>query len=264
MISKIKHFYNQKQLLKSLVKRDLSAKYVGSIMGFFWSILNPLIMLAIFTFVFSVILKVRLGNRGGIANFALYLFCGMLPWIAFQETIARSTNVLLEHANLIKKVMFPSKILPMYITISSLINELIGLALLMLIVLFKLRFISIYILLLPLILFLQFLFTLGLGWFFSSLNVLFRDVSQLITPLLLVWMYLTPIVYPREMVPDMFKPLLIINPLASLVAVYRDILLRNKMPYWQDILMFALFALIAFFVGYKVFSKIQKKFADLL
>jgi len=264
MISKIKHFYNQKQLLNSLIKRDLKAKYVGSIMGFFWSVLNPLLILAIFTFVFSVILKIRLNNKGGIANFALYLFCGMLPWIAFQETITRSTTILLEHANLIKKVMFPSKILPLYISISSLLNQLIGSGILIIAILIKMRFISYYLIFLPFLLILQLLFTIGLAWFFSSLNVIFRDISQLISPLLLVWMYLTPIVYPREMVPAKFKAIILLNPLTSLINAYRDIFLRNRMPNINELLIFSIFAIISFIIGYKVFENTQRMFSDLL
>ncbi len=129
MIQKIRYYYNQRDLLLSYVRKDLKERYVGSVIGFYWSVLNPLILLGIYTFVFSVIFRVLRGARG-LVHAALYIFCGMVPWMAFSEAVGRSTGVLIDNANLIKKVMFPSKILPMYLVFHA-VNLLIGFAILL-------------------------------------------------------------------------------------------------------------------------------------
>ncbi|HOT01027.1 MAG TPA: ABC transporter permease, partial [Acidobacteriota bacterium] len=131
MIQRIRYYYNQRDLLLSYVRKDLKERYVGSVIGFYWSVLNPLILLGIYTFVFSVIFRVRFGEGEGLVNAALYIFCGMVPWMAFSEAVGRSTGVLIDNANLIKKVMFPSKILPMYLVFSHAVNLLIGFGILL-------------------------------------------------------------------------------------------------------------------------------------
>jgi len=214
--------------------------------------------------VFSVILKVKFGQNGSLSDFALYLFCGMLPWLAFQETVIRSTNSIVDNANLIKKFMFPSKILTVYLSISSLVNELIGLVVLIIAIIFITHKISYFIFFLPLIIIFQLIFTLGLGWIFACINVFFRDTAHLIGVIMMVWMFLTPIFYPESMVPKEFQLIIKVNPMAYLVRAYRDILLNNRFPYIADVLTFMVISIIVFFGGYYLFSKTQHQFSDVV
>ena len=147
----IKRLINNKNLLKEFINRDLHSRYAGSVMGIFWSIIHPIITLLIYTFLFSVILKVKLGDQTGMTNFALYLFCGMCPWLAFQDAVQRSTSSIVDNSNLIKNIVFPAKILPLYLSCSSLITGLINLIILTIAILIILKFISPYIIFLPLL-----------------------------------------------------------------------------------------------------------------
>lgn len=260
----LKKTYYYRNLIWSFVVRDLQGRYVGSTMGLFWSLINPIITLLLFLYVFSVILKVKYGQNGSLSDFALYLFCGMLPWLAFQETIIRSTNSIVENANLIKKVMFPSKIFPVYLSISSLVNELIGLMVLIIAIILITHKISYFILFLPIMIIFQLIFTVGLGWIFACINVFFRDTAHLMGVITMVWMFLTPIFYSESMVPEKFQFFIKLNPMAYLVRAYRDILLNNRFPYISDILTFIAISIIVFFGGYYLFGKTQHRFSDLI
>lgn len=260
----LKKAYYYLNLIWTFVLRDLQARYVGSTMGLFWSIINPIIMLLIYLYVFSFIFKVKFGQSGSLSDFALYLFCGMLPWLAFQETIFRSTNSIVENASLIKKFMFPSKILTVYLSISSLVNELIGMVVLIIAIILITHEISYFILFLPVIIIFQLTFTMGLGWIFACINVFFRDTAHLIGVIMMVWMFLTPIFYPESMIPQKFHLIIKINPMAYLVRAYRDILLNDKFPHISDILIFMAISIIVFFGGYYLFSKTQHQFSDVV
>ncbi len=264
MLAKAKYIYGQKELLNNFVLRDFRRKYVGSALGLFWSIINPLVMLTVFTFIFSVLLQVRFGERAGIANFALYLFCGMLPWLAFQESLSRSTNILVENANLLKKVKFPAKILPTYIVISGFLNELIGLAILLIAIIISSYHLGLPLLFLPAIFILQLGLTVGICWLLAAINVFYRDITHMIGLILMVWMYSTPIFYPPRLIPDQLKFILVINPMAHLIQAYRDIFLEHRLPELMSILILAGFSLFFFLLGYWFFGKTQDKFVDLV
>jgi len=260
----LKKIYYYRNLIWIFVVRDLKGRYVGSTMGLFWSLINPVITLLLFLYVFSVILKVKFGQNGSLSDFALYLFCGMLPWLAFQETIIRSTNSIVENANLIKKFIFPSKIFPVYLSISSLVNELIGLVVLIIAIILITHKINYFILFLPLIIIFQLIFTMGLGWIVACINVFFRDIAHLMGMIMMTWMFLTPIFYPESMVPEKFQFFIKLNPMAYLVRAYRDILLSNRFPSITDILTFIAISIIVFFGGYYLFGKTQPKFSDVV
>ena len=264
IINKIKRLIENKYLLREFIIRDLRSRYIGSTMGFFWSVINPIVTLIIYTFLFSVILKVKLGGESGITNFALYLFCGMLPWAAFQETVQRSTTCIIDNGNLIKKLVFPAKILPVYISFSSLITEFISIIILIIAIICILHFVSFYIILLPLIIFFQLLFALGFGFLLATVNVFFRDTAPLTGVFLTVWLYLTPIFYPVSIVPDKFKGLYMLNPMTHLVGIYRDIFLKNQMFSLKSLAYFSLISIVVFAIGYFLFTKHHRKFVDLL
>jgi len=251
-------------LIRNFVKRDLQARYRGSAVGLLWPVIHPLIMLLLYTFVFSTILKVRVGAGEGTGSFALYLFCGMLPWTAFAEALSRSTGVILEHTNLIKRTIFPAEILPVYPVISGIVNQLIGLAILFVALLLTNHRFSLIMLALPGILLLQFAFTVGLAWIVAGTTVFIRDLGQIIGVGLTLWLFLTPIFYPPSLVPEGWGMLLSINPMHALVEAYRSVILLGQPPRWQSLVTLGLCTLVTFLAGYRVFTRMQPAFADVI
>jgi len=263
-LKKISRAYQQRHLIKELVIREVKGRYAGSSMGIFWSVINPLVMLGVYTYVFSAILRIRLGGEPGITNYALYLFCGFLAWNAFQETVQRSTTVILDNASLIKNVSFPSKVLPVSLGINSIINEIIGIGILVIAVKIVLGFFPIYIWLLIPLMFFQLLFGLGLGFIFSTLHVFFRDTAQLVGVFLLIWMFGTPLFYPESMIPERFRFLIDINPMAYLVRMFRTVCLKNMFPNMNDVIIFAVVSVTILLIGYSVYTKKFYQFVDQL
>ena len=251
-------------LIGNFVRRDLQARYRGSAIGLFWSVIHPLIMLVLYTFVFSTILKVRVGAEEGTGNFAIYLFCGMLPWNAFAEALNRSSGVVLEHGNLIKRTIFPAVILPVYLVISGIINEVIGLGILFAALLLTGHHFSPLILALPAVLLLQFTFTVGLAWIVAGTTVFIRDVGQVLGVGLTLWLFLTPIFYPPALMPDQWRFLINLNPIYGLVEAYRGLILLGRPPAWPSLSVLGACALTAFLVGHRVFIKMQPAFADVI
>lgn len=251
-------------LIGNFVKRDLQARYKGSAIGLFWSVIHPLIMLALYTFVFSTILKLRVGAEEGTRNFAVYLFCGMLPWNAFAEALSRSSGVVLEHANLIKRTVFPAEVLPVYLVLSGIINELIGLAILFAALLLTGHHLSPLVLALPAVMLLQITFTVGLAWIVAGTTVFIRDLGQILGVALTLWIFLTPIFYPPSLMPEQWRFLLNLNPIYGLVEAYRSLILLGRPPAWPSLSVLGACALTAFLIGHRVFVRMQPAFADVI
>ena len=251
-------------LIQSFVRRDLQARYKGSTIGLFWSVIHPLIMLLLYTFVFSAILKVRVGVTEGTEHFAIYLFCGLLPWGAFSEGLSRSTGVILEHGNLIKRAIFPSEILPVYPVISGIVNELIGFGILLAALVVTSHRLSPVMLVLPVILLLQFMLTMGLAWLVAGTTVFIRDLGQVLGMVLTVWVFVTPIFYPPSLVPADLRALLMVNPMYAVVEAYRSLILMGRIPPWGSLAFLAAFAVVVFVVGYRAFRRMQPAFADVI
>jgi lipopolysaccharide transport system permease protein len=260
----LRKIYIQRSLIRNFVARDLRSRYVGSFIGIFWSVIHPIVLLATYTFVFSYIFGQRTRPDMGTDSFALFLFCGILPWLFFQDTLQRSSTIIIENTNLVTKTLFPSEILPLVVLLSGFVNHLIGFAILLCMIIFMIGKISILILLVPVYLFFLMLFTIGISWFIASLNVFIRDVSQILTVILTFWFWSTPIFYPADLFP---KPLMFLahcNPLAYVVIGYRDCLLRMQMPDLGKLTIFAVTSLVVFSAGGTFFRKTKREFADIL
>ena len=256
--------HEHRELVQSLVRRDLSNRYKGSVMGFFWAILTPAVQLTIFTVIFAGIFKARFGTQRSELGFAVYLFCGMLPWIAFSESVQRATTTLTENVNLVKRVVFPIEALPVNLVLSAAAQQLIGTGILLIAALILEKVLNPTALLLPLLLVPQLLLTFGLSWLAASLGVFLRDTPQFTQLLLMVWLYLTPIYYPEEMIPPRFHWLSNLNPMAPLIRSYRRILLEGRLPDWRGLAFTLGFALVCFVFGYWWFERTKKAFADVL
>lgn len=252
----------QRHLIWSFVVRDLRSRYVGSVMGFFWSVIHPLVLLVSYYFVFSIVFKVK-PLLAGTDNFAVFLFCGILPWLYFQDTVMRSCHSVVDHAHLIRKTLFPSEILPVIVVVANLVTHLIGFAVL-LVVLLYLNTLGWAALLLPLYLFLLIVLSLGLGWLVAALQVFLRDTAQILSVLMVFWFWFTPVFYQMENVPERFRPLIAANPLSYAVAGYRRLLLENQVPDVRSLLILAAFASVMFVLGGLVFRNTKREFVDVL
>lgn len=248
-------------LLKELVKRDFQGRYAGSVLGFVWSFVQPLWQLLLFTFVFATVMKISLvGER--TENFGIFLFAGLLPWMALQETMLRGSSAVTDNAALIKKVRFPADVLVLAIALAALLHEAIALAVFVLILapLGELAWSHLPLLLLAVPL--QTALALGLGLLLAAINVFFRDVAQILGLVLQGLFYFTPIVYPLQLVPEGFRPLIQANPLTPLVALYREALLGDRFQLPPGILFLAVISLVLLALGWWLFRRLAPGFGD--
>lgn len=267
--SRYLRFGDRSDLLWILVQRDLEARYKGSILGNLWPLLNQLSQLLIYTYVFSVVLQVKLQLKGlppeSNLTFGLWLFAGLLPWITFTNGLMQSATSAIEQPNLVKKVVFPLSILPLVPVLSTAIESGFGLAALTLLAATLFGVLHPTLLLLPLIILPQLLLTAGLGYLAAALTVFLRDVPQTLAVLLNLWFYLTPIVYPAEIVPEIVRPWVFwCNPMAAIAAVYRDLVLTGELAHWREWLVAAIVSLFLFVGGWWVYRRLRPAFADVL
>jgi ABC-type polysaccharide/polyol phosphate export permease len=231
-------------------------------MGFFWSIVHPLVLLISYTFVFTIIFKAKLPDPLP-DNFAIFLFCGILPWLYFQDTLLRSCTSVVDHSNLLKKAVFPSEILPVTIVFSNLITHLVGFAILLMVLAFFIG-LSWTLLLVPIYLLLLLTLALGLGWLAASLQVFLRDTAQVLSVMLVLWFWFTPIFYQTSAVPEPYRSWISWNPLTYVVEGYRDLLLLKQLPDPSSLIWLAGFAGLAFVGGGLVFRNTKREFVDVL
>jgi ABC-type polysaccharide/polyol phosphate export permease len=264
----LKHFlYNliaSRTLLFQLVRRDFRQRFIGSAAGWLWGIIQPLVLLASYAFVFQVCLQMRPPAEAGTDNYTIFLFCGFLPWLLFQETVMRSASSLLENANLITKTVFPSEIMPLAIFLSSLMTHLMALALVLIAVGIWGGGVSGMAFLLPVYMVLLGLFAVGIGWIAASLQVYLRDTIQMLTVIMTLWFWMTPIFIGEENVPANLRFLIHYNPLAGIVRAYRDRLLSYKPPSLDDLLILTIAAAGTFIAGGLFFRHLKRGFADVL
>jgi lipopolysaccharide transport system permease protein len=261
----LRSLWSARSVVHALVVRDLRSRYVGSTLGAVWSIAHPLLQLATFTFVFATVMKVRVADAGGTdVPFVLYLACGLFPWLAIQETVTRSTTCLVDNPTLVKRVVFPVEVLPVELAGAALVHQLIATALL-LALMAALGFPPRPALaVLPVLLAVQLLFAIGLGWIVAATHVYFRDTAQAIGVLLPVWFYLTPILYPQHLVPPFLQPVLALNPLTPLVQAYRDAFLYGRAPSGAAFVWLVVASAGVFALGAMIFRRARGEFADLV
>lgn len=259
----------QFDLLRILVKRDLEARYKGSILGNLWSVVNQLSQLLIYTYVFSVILKVKLSLKGlpeeNSLVFGLWLFAGLLPWIAFTGGLTQATNSVIAQTNLVKKVVFPLALLPLVPVLSALVESAFGLIILIIFVAFKVGTLHETLALLPLIWLPQLLFTAGLGYLSAGLTVFLRDIPQTLLVILNLWFYLTPIVYPIDVVPESVRDWVFwVNPIAAIAQIYRDLIIIGDVNHPGEWATVIVISGLVFYGGLWVYRRLRPAFADVL
>ncbi len=262
MLHNLRQLLRYRALIQSLVARELKARYRGSVLGFFWSFINPLLLLLIYTFVFSVVLP---GVRPReIEPYALFLFCGILPWTWFSSSLLEAANVLVASGNLIKKVLFPAEVLPIVTVLSNMVHFFFGLPILIVFLLYWAAPLTLSELVwFPVVVAVQLLLTLGLALIVSALTVHFRDLRDILANLLTFWFFATPIIYPMSMAPPLGKLLLNLNPFTHLAVSYQEILFyQGPFGHWKWLLALGVAATGVFLLGYFLFDRLRDSFAE--
>lgn len=263
-LGELRELYGARQLLWAFVWNDLRARYMGSSIGFFWTVLVPILELITYTFVFHVLIGVRFHPSGGTTHYVLFLFCGMVAWNAFADGLIRATTSIRDYAHLLRKLNFPAVVLPAHLVLSSVVNQVFRLLILLGGMLLLGDGISWHVLLVPPFLLVQAVLTLGVGMLLATLNVYFRDMSHWVNAGLMLGMFLTPIFYPASEYPRQFVLLLYPNPMAQIVGIYQGLLLNQHIPFLNSMLWAIVTAGIALFIGAGVFAHHRRRFADLV
>jgi ABC-type polysaccharide/polyol phosphate export permease len=257
MLKNLRNLVRYRVLIQSLVVRELKARYRGSVLGFFWSFVNPLLQLLIYTFVFAYVMP----GRFQVEPYPLFLFTGILPWTWFSSSVLESANVLITGGNLIKKILFPAEVLVFVVVLSNLVHFLLGLPILFvfLIVYGKVHATVVF---LPGIILLQLVFTIGVCLFVSALAVHFRDVQNILANLMMLWFFSSPVIYPYLDISPRIQRWLNYNPMTHILVGYHQTLFTGSMGHWPWLVAMSVGSVIVFLVGYSFFDRLRDTFAE--
>ena len=272
MIKNVRNWMAHRHLLVTMVGRELKARYRGTVLGYFWSFLNPLLLLTVYSVVFGKILP---GSSGRIhnqditgINYSLFLFTGLMPWIWFSTSVLDAANVLFVQGNLVKKIRFPVEVLPMMSVAANMMHFLFGMPILMLSVVLLGKGVTLtwWALLLPVIMLIQVVFTLGFAFWVSALTAHFRDLKDLINNFLTLWFFGTPIIYAFETPQIKNNPLLVwflsLNPLTHIVEGYQYIFFFGRLPHYRKLGVTLLVGLVLLVSGYRLFDRLRDTFCE--
>jgi lipopolysaccharide transport system permease protein len=263
LLSNLRNLFRYRGLIQSLVARELKARYRGSALGFVWSFINPLLLLLIYTYVFTAVMP---NETKGVQPYALFMFCGILPWTWFSSSLAESANSLIAGGNLIKKVMFPAEVLPIVSVLTNMVHFFLGLPILIV-------FLVVYqhlprpenLLWFPVVVIVQLLFTISLALILSALAVHFRDIKDILSNLLTLWFFSTPIIYPWfQPSVQKFHTFFNINPFTHIAVSYQEILFFNEgaMGHWKWLVGLGGGSVFLFLAAYWLFDRLRDSFAE--
>lgn len=251
-----KEIYKYRELLKSNVKKEIRGRYKNSILGILWSFLNPLLQLLVYSIIFGALLA------GGDKTYPIYICVALIPWTYFTTAVSSSSFTIIGNADIIKKVYFPREILPISVVTSGAVNFIISTIIILVFVLFSGVGITWYIVLYPLVLLVQYVLQLGIAFIVSSITVYFRDLEHIIGVVLMAAFYATPIVYKLEQLPQNLQIIMKINPMTHIINAYRAIFYYQEMPDFKALGILFAISIILLVIGYMVFKKLQKGFAE--
>jgi len=248
-------------LIQSLVARDLKARYRGSVLGFFWSFVNPLLLLLVYSFVFSTVMP---NTTVGLQPYALFMFCGILPWTWFSASLSEATTSLISGGNLIKKVLFPAEILPIVSVLANMVNFFLGLLILVpSLIYYHHLHLSFNLLWFPVTVLVQLVFTVALGLILSALTVHFRDIRDLLFNILTLWFFATPIIYSwQQDNVRKYKQLFDLNPFTHLAITYQEVFFFGPVGHWKWLLALGAASVALFLAGYWLFDRLRDSFAE--
>ena len=251
-----KSLYEYRELLKTSISKDVRGKYKNSVLGILWSFLNPLLQIAVYAIVFPLIMK------SNLPNYTVFLCCGLIPWNFFSAAISRTSFTMVENGNIIKKVYFPREILPISVVTSEAINFIISTIIILAFVLGYGMGLSKFLIFYPLVLLVQYVLLIGISFRVSSVTVYFRDLQHFIGIALQLLFYATPIVYAPNTIPENFQWILKFNPMTYVINGYRDIFYYKQMPDLSSMAIVLVIGIIVCLLGYFIFSKLQRRFAE--
>lgn len=253
----IKELYAYRQMIFSLVRKDLRGRYKGSALGFLWTFINPLLQLVVYTVVFSFILKTN------IERYYLYLFVALIPWIFFSSSITVGAASVVAQKDLIKKIYFPRMVIPISYVTSCFVNMLLCFIVIFAVILVSgAGFNFAALLTLPVIMAVEYILALGMALLTSAVTVYFRDLEHILGIVSMVWMYMTPIMYDRSIVPERLLPIFNLNPMTHIISCYRDVLYRKEMPDLLSLISAAALGIFFLILGGIVFNRLQRRFAE--
>lgn len=253
----INELYHYREMIASLVRKGLRGRYKGSVLGFLWTFLNPLLQLVVYTIVFSSIMKV------GINKFYLFLFVALIPWMFFSTSVTGGASSIISEANLIKKVYFPRQVLPISYVTTAFVNMALTFMIVFLALVVGGIGINIKALVyLPVIMAVEYLLALGIAMLTSALTVFFRDLEYILGIITMAWMYMTPVMYDVDMIPEQYVTFFQLNPMTPIIIAYRDILYYKQVPRLNTLMQAAVLGSIVLAAGCAVFYLLQKHFAE--
>jgi len=260
MFRQLRELPKYRGLIQSLVARELKARYRGSVLGFFWSFFNPLLLLLVYTFVFSYVMP----PPKNLPNYALFLFCGILPWTWFSSSLIESSNVLIAGGNLIKKVMFPAEILPIVTVLANMVHFLLGLPILVaFLVYFRAPLQFSELIWFPAVVAVQLVLTLAFALILSALTVHFRDIKDILANLMTLWFFVTPIIYSWQNPPEQIRRYLDLNPFSHIAISYQEILyFDGPFGHWKWLVALGIGSVLLFLFGYFLFDRLRDSFAE--
>lgn len=258
MITRIKEIYAYRTMIVSLVKRDLKGRYKGSVLGFLWTFINPLFQLLIYTFVFSIVM------RNGIKDYYMFLFVALIPWIFFATSLSGGTTCIIGQKNMVQKIFFPREVLPISFVVSQFINMLLSFIVIFAVMLImRYTFNPLALLCLIPVMITEFILALGFTFILSAVTVYFQDMQFIMGILTMAWQFLSPVMYSADRVPERFQTLyMYVNPMAPIIIAYRDILYYGRVPELITLLTALVMGVVLFFIGWFVFDRMQRHFAE--
>ena len=264
MFSDLRQIIEYHELLRTLVSKDTSSRYKGSVLGFFWNFAIPLLQLLVYWILFGLIIKV---NRPASQTypFAVFLFAGLLPWNFLANSLLGGAMSVVGNANLVKKIYFPLQVLPLTVVLSQFISLLLGMIVLAVVIIVFGVGLSFYLLLLPIVFAVQVIFLSGLAWLFACTNVFYRDVEHILGIVVMAWMYVTPILYPITILqgkPEWAGMIMHLNPMTGIITAYQSTILDHQFPDWGWLGYSALASMVIFFIGFWVFNRYKFRFEE--
>ena len=251
------NIYRYREMLINMVRRELRGKYKGSILGFLWTFINPLLQLVVYTIVFSNIMRM------GVSNYEIFLFVALIPWMFFSTSVLSGAGSIIYNQSLVTKIYFPREILPLSVVTSNFINMIYCSVIVLAVVLFYHMNLNLEVwFMLPVIAFIEYILVIGIVLIVSALTVYFRDLEHILGIIIMDWQFLTPVMYPESFVPSQYQAILYLNPMTPIIISFRDVLYYGKMPVVENLVYAFLWSLIIFICGFLLFGKLQKDFAE--
>ncbi|MFA6337113.1 MAG: ABC transporter permease [Saccharofermentanales bacterium] len=253
----IKEIYAYREMIFSMVQKDLRGRYKGSFLGFLWTFINPLLQLLVYNLVFSIIL------RSGVDKYYLFLFVALIPWIFFSSAITGGSVSVIAQKDLVKKIYFPNEVIPISYVTSCFVNMLLGFVVVIGVVIYSGVHISpLALLCLPVVMIVEYFLALGIAMITSAVTVYFRDLEHILTIIAMAWMYITPVVYDIEICPTKYRWIMHINPMTSVIIAFRDILYYGRVPEMMTLLEAVVLGVVFLLIGCLVFRKLKRRFAE--